>query len=69
MIEPIRDDQPLNLDSRSFEEQGRIPDCRGMPIEPTLLEIRPDLLGPHVNRRCETAQRELLRNAIPPDFC
>lgn len=69
MNAPIRDDEPLNLDSLSFEELGRIPDCRRIERELPAAELNADLIGPHYNRRCETSERELLRNSFPTDLC
>ena len=66
MIEPLRDDKPINLDdSVCFDELGRVPDCGSHLVEPPPT-VEFTLPGtPHLKRRCDSSQRELLRCSFP----
>ena len=66
MFEPPRDDKPLNLDdSVCFDELGRTLGCHSRPAEAHLPAGVRDVPEPHWNRRCQSAERELLRHAFP----
>ena len=55
-------DEVLNLDTLSFEELGRVPDCGNK--SDSAAEPVGNLEGPR-SRRCDSAHREMLHNYFP----
>ena len=55
--DPEQNEEVLNLEAQSFDELDRVPETGSDVVEPT-----PNLKEPHISRRCESSQREILKN-------
>lgn len=67
MTDRPEEEKAIDLESLTLDELQRVPVGEHESIDPADESMTPELRRPHVSRRSDASQRELLNNSFPTD--